>query len=459
MQISNGRKAFYIVFSILIAFVVWFYVNNYKEVEITISDIPVEFLNADSALANKGMMLINGEEVTTVDLVLSMPRSMVFGFDTGRVRAIANLGSVTSTGTQLVSYDIIYPPNVSRSMVSVISPSVQNVSVRIGELFRRSDIEIRCKLVGNVADGYVGGSVQLLPSSLEIWGQQSDVMQVSYAQVMLNIENTRSTIVELLEYELYDYNDKLIENRNIHAASSTVQVTMPVISATDVPLTIGFVEEPGIRLDSFDYKLDVNSVTLSGDANLLSQLSEIELGKVALADIRGEQTFVYDIVIPDGLRNLSGVTTATLTITNRDVVTRDVNITSFDYENFNAEDRSVEVVTSSLGVTLRGASATLDTISEDNVKAIANLSEINDASGTYTVPARVLIEGDPDVGTVQNLQLTVRITNRTETEDEEEPGTEGEAEGETEDEGQTEPENGSDTQTDGQEGTEEGTQG
>ena len=28
MQLSNGRKAFYIIVSVLIAFLVWFYINN-----------------------------------------------------------------------------------------------------------------------------------------------------------------------------------------------------------------------------------------------------------------------------------------------------------------------------------------------------------------------------------------------------------------------------------------------
>lgn len=421
MQLSNGRKAFYITVSILISFVFWFYVNNSETVDFSIDDIPVEFINAESALANKGLMLISGDDATE-NLVLSMPRSMVFGFDAKRVRLVADLSSVNSTGTQSINYAISYPPNVNRSRISVKSPSVLNVSVRVGELFRRNDVEIRCKLVGNVADGYVAGSVQLLPSQLEIWGQQSDVMQVSYAQVTLNIENARSTIVELLDYELYDYNDKLIENKNIHSASSAVQVTMPVIAATDIPLVVGFEEEPGVRKESFDYSLDVTSVTLSGDANLIAQLGEIELGRIALSEIEDERTFVYEIPIPDGLTNLSGVTSATLTIRNRDVGTREMVVTNFDYENFEVQDRKVEVVTSSLNVVLRGAKETLEGLTEEQVTAVANLSGVNDASGTYTVPASIRIEGDPDVGTTQSFELTVRIGHAEET---------GGAEGET----------------------------
>ena len=408
MQLSNGRKAAYIIASIAIAFALWFNVNSSASVDLTINDIPVEFFNTEAALANKGLMLISGGDAT-VDLVLTMPRDMVFNYDTSRVRLMADLNSINSTGTQSLSYSIVHPVGVNQSQISVKSPTVRTVSVRVGELFRKTDVEIRVNLVGNVADGYVAGRVQILPETLEVWGQQSDVTQVSYAQVTLNIENARSTIVEQVEYSLYDYDDQLIESGSIHAASDTVQVTMPVISATDIPLVVNFIEEPGVRIDSFDYSMDVTAVTLSGDANQIAALGEIVLGEIALAEIEGEQTFTYDIPVPEGLTNLSGTTTATLTITNRDVTTRNLTITDFDYENFGEEDRTVEVVTSSLNVTLRGQQEQLEALSASLVKAVADLSGVANASGTYTVPANIRIEGDPDIGTTQSYQLTVRI--------------------------------------------------
>lgn len=409
MPISNARKALYIISSILIAFVVWFYVNSAADVDLTINGIPVEFFNAETALANKGLMLLDGSDAT-VDLVLTMPRNTVYGFDSDRVRLIADLSSINSTGTQSLTYNIAYPPGVNPSQVSVKSPTVRTVSVRVGELFRKNDVEIRVKLQGRVADGYVAGRVQLLPSTLEVWGQQTDVAQISYAQVTLNIENARSTIVEQLEFALYDNEDQLINSGSIHSASDTIQVTMPVISATNIPLVVNFVEQPGVRLDSFDYSFDVPAVTLSGDANQIAALSEIVLGEINLAEIEGTQTFTYEIPIPNGLTNLSGVTETTLTITNRDIATKGVVVTNFSYENFDAEDRVVTVVTNSLSVTLRGAQSVIDAISADDVLAVADLSGVSDASGTYTVPAKITVTGDLDVGTVQSHQLTVRIS-------------------------------------------------
>ncbi|MBQ7567106.1 MAG: hypothetical protein IJT18_08290 [Oscillospiraceae bacterium] len=409
MQISNVRRALYIVISILVSFALWYYVNSESSVDLTLEDIPVEFLNAETALANKGFVLIDGGDAT-VDLVLTMPRSMVLQFDSARLHLYANLISVNSTGTQSISYSIAYPPGVSPNQISVKSPTVQTVSVRVGDLFRKNDIEIRVNLVGNVADGYAAGRVKTLPGTLEIWGQQSDVTRVSYAQVTLNIANASATINEQLPFELYDENDQLIESSSIHSASDTVQVTMPVISATEVPLVVNFIEEPGVREDSFDYYLDVSSVTLSGDADQIAEVREIVLGEVGLSEIEDRQSITFDIPIPEGLTNLSGVSTATLTITNRAVTTASRTVTDFDYANFVEDERIVEVVTSSLNIVLRGARETLEEISAEDITALADLTDVANASGTYTVPADIRIAGDPDVGFPETYQLTVRIS-------------------------------------------------
>ncbi len=80
----------------------------------------------------------------------------------------------------------------------------------------------------------------------------------------------------------------------------------------------------------------------------------------------------------------------------------------FSYENFSG-DHTVTVVTSSLPVTLRGASqATLRAIYGSAVHVIADLSSLPTA-GSYTVPARIEVSGY-DVGAVGTYEVTVHIS-------------------------------------------------
>lgn len=403
---SKRRKVFYILLSVLIASMVWFYVNNSEEVRINVHSVPVEFLNEDTTLADKGLMLVNGEEDVTVDLQLKVPRRLMFNFDTSQIRLVSDLSSITYAGKQSVTFNILFPSSISTRDVSVESPTVRTVQVEIGELQKRN-IEIRYKVIGNVAEGYIAGAVQLNPAELQIRGQQADIMQVSYAQVMLNIENATSTVVELLDYQLYDYTDQPITNKNIHPTSEQIQVTMPVMTVKDVPLKINFVETAGSRLESFNWSLSHDSITLSGDASQIASIDEIELGTLALEDLRADEVFDYDIPIPEGVNNLSGITSVTLTIGASNVETREVEATSFSYENFNGSGE-VTIVTSSLPVTLRGTAADLAVISDRQVRVIADLSDIAADSGSYTVPARIVVDGY-DIGAVGSYEVTVHI--------------------------------------------------
>ena len=386
---SKRRKIFYVALSILIAATIWFYVNNKESVTVYVHDVPIEFLNEDTSLADKGLMRISGDEDITVDLKLQMPRNVVYDFDTSELRLVSDLSTITYAGKQSVSY------------------TIRTVQVEIGEL-NKKDIEIRCKVVGNVAEGYIAGTVEMLPETLEVRGQQADIMQISYAQVTLDIENASSTVVELLDYELYDFNDQLIESKNIHPMSENVQVTMPVLKVKDVPLTVNFIESAGSRLENYTYTLSHSSITLSGDATQMAGISEISLGTLALEDVQGSETLTYDILIPDGVNNLSGITSATLTISSGDISTKEVEATHFSYENFSG-DHTVTVVTSSLPVTLRGSASDLEAIYGREVHVIADLSDIAADSGSYTVPARIEVSGY-DVGAVGTYEVTVHIS-------------------------------------------------
>ena len=341
-----------------------------------------------------------------------MPRSTVFKLDTDKIRVVADLSSVSATGTQALRYEIVFPRGprneLLRSSITVKEPTTLTVSVEIGELFRK-DVDIRCKVVGNVADGYIAGTVSLLPETLEVRGQQVDIMQVNYAQVTLNIENATSTVVELLDFELYDFSDRLISSNRIHPASDSIQVTMPVMTVKEVPLTVDFIETAGSRLENVKWRLSpVETITLSGDASAMAAINEIKLDTLSLADLRAAETFTYEIPIPEGVNNLSGVTSVTLTILLDNISSLTVDTSNFSYENLTT-DRDVSILTSTLSVTLRGTNAALEQVTEENLRVVADLSDISDADGIYTVPANIYIDG-LDIGAVGRYQLTVRLS-------------------------------------------------
>lgn len=111
-----------------------------------------------------------------------------------------------------------------------------------------------------------------------------------------------------------------------------------------------------------------------GDASTMAAIDEIKLDTLSLADLKAAETFTYDIPLPDGVDNLSGVTSVTLTILFDDIDSLTVDATQFGYENLTTE-RDVTVVTSTLSVTLRGTSTALAQVNEENLRVVADPDE------------------------------------------------------------------------------------
>ena len=79
-----------------------------------------------------------------------------------------------------------------------------------------------------------------------------------------------------------------------------------------------------------------------------------------------------------------------------------------DSDTLNVGD-SVVAIGDPLGVTLRGTSTALAQVNEENLRVVADLTNVSDADGVYTVPATVYVDG-LDVGAVGSYQVTVRLS-------------------------------------------------
>lgn len=427
MRNNQGDKAnaLYILISILVAIAIWIYVDSSGnggsayETTVSVENIPVEFYGEDTYLADKGLMLLDDTE-STVSVEVSGSKTALMKLDVSAIRVRADVSDITATGTQSISWRVIFPTSFDSSNVSYKpkKPSTYAVSVNVGELYRKS-VDVRCDIQGAVAEGYIAGEVQCQPNVLELRGQQAEVEKISYAKVVLPIDNIKETTTQTLTYKLYDENDREVDSVNVHPVTDRIQVVLPVNVIKELPLVINFVEAPGSRVANLDYTIEPLSVTVSGDAALLRDVDSIMLEEsFDLESFSGEATYNYQITLPDGCENLSGVTRATLKIRYKDLVTATVTTSRIEYENA-PEGKTVTVLTSDLPVTLRGTSADVNAVTPEDVILLADLRDVSSASGSYTVPVEVRVDTNGDVGVVGTYQIRITISDIVE---DEEPG-------------------------------------
>ena len=413
MNSDKRRNSFYLVISILVALGIWVYVDITQDITASkeVSNIPVEFQGEDTTLAERGLMLLPDSE-TTINLKLEGAKSILAQLDTAKLRVQADLSAVTETGIQTVPCRVIYPEYKFSSRLTATTPTNSfNITIDVGELYSR-EVEIRCDIQGTVAEGYIAGEPQFTPEKLELRGPQEEVDAVSYAKVSLNIEYATETVDQALPYVLYNEAGEPISGGDIHAVQDEIRVVLPVDVVKELPLEIDFQEFPGLSKNNVSYQIEPASIVVSGEASLLNDVDRLVLDSFDLSQLGGNEVYHYVIQLPEGCPNLSGVTRATLTISFIDLIQDTRTATEFQAENV-PEGKSVTILTDELTVRIQGTAADVAAVRDRDITVRADLQEVSAASGTYTVPAEILISTGGDVGVVGTYQVTVILSNFT----------------------------------------------
>ncbi|MBQ0038229.1 MAG: hypothetical protein KBS74_06100 [Clostridiales bacterium] len=409
MEKINSKKAMRIVLSILIAIAIWLYVDIEKAPEVAtwVRDIPVEFSNENTVLADKGLMLLSGYD-TTVDLKLKAPRKELFKLDdSSQIRIVADVSGINEVGVQSLTYQIYYPDNISRNSIHVEDASAFSITVTVGELNTKT-IPVKCEVTGDVAKGYFAGTLKLDPEELVLRGQRDDLLNISYAKVKMDVSGVESTEIQTMEYVLYDYNDVMVTNNHIRADVNLIQATLPVTTMKEVPLKIQFKEATGSTLDQVKYNISPNTVKLSGERETLDKISEIVLDTIYLQDLQETQSLTYKIPVPDGIVLADDTDEAMVTIVVSGVTEKTFTVDRITCEKI-PKGFDAELETTSLDVTLRGLTKELNKVKERDVQIIADLSGVTD-EGLNTVAVSVKIPGVKDVGIKGKYQVIVNVT-------------------------------------------------
>ena len=403
---NNSRMTLRIIISIVVAIAVWLYVDigEATAVKTRVRDVPVEFAYENSVLADRGLMLLSGYD-TTIDLTIEGPRRELWKLDKDAVRIVADTSGITETGVQALSYQVVFPDNVSKSELKV-EASAYTVTVTVGELYTK-EVPVYCDLEGNLASGFYGETVELDPAELTLRGQRDDLLNVSYAKIVLNIEGASKTVIQGIAYTLFDYNDVPVENDRIRTSTKLIQATLPVYTTKDVPLVLHFIEAPGSTTETMECTIMPRTVTLAGEKAVLDEIDQILLGEVYLQDLKSSQTLVYTIPLPENVTRISGDEEATATIVVTGVSEKTVNVSAFVLPEAPAGFQ-VTAVTESLNVVLRGLTSEITALQASNVIITADLSGIT-AEGNYTVPVTVEINGMENVSAKGNYQIIVRV--------------------------------------------------
>ena len=157
----------------------------------------------------------------------------------------------------------------------------------------------------------------------------------------------------------------------------------------------------------YSYKIEPSSITVSGVKEDMEDLTEISLGSIDLSKIVGSNTVIKDIILDSSLENVTGVTSANVTVTINDLDTRTIEVENIRLSN-QPEGYRVYAITQVKPVLLRGDAAALWQIDPSQLRIVADMSNYQ-SEGTYPVPVRVYLDADSSVGVIGEYSIVVSV--------------------------------------------------
>lgn len=402
-------KALYVVLSIAIAVVMWFYVTSMdgNQASKPIRNITITF-SGEEQLESNGLMIAG--DAPSANITVKAKPAVLAQLTDKTVELVVDVATIERAGDYTLAYTVKLPSNISASQVQIINEGTGNVSFTVAE-YRQREIELRGKFEGTTAEGYLAGDQEdfvFSPNKITISGQAELVNQVSYAEVVVTGENLSENVRGDFPYRFIGASGDVIDNLDVECSVATVHTTFPILATADIPLKVELVAGGGVALDQVTCTLSQESLTVAGSKTAVEAIQSegsIVLGTIDLGTVHDGDVITFDIAITDELTNISGVTQVTATLDLDDSLkSKTVEVTNIDCIS-PPDGWAAKALTQMVEVEVRGSQELLDAVTPDKIRVVADLKDINQAAGQYTVTANVYLDS---VGTRDQIDVVGR---------------------------------------------------
>lgn len=400
------NRTFYICLSVVLAVLFWLYV---REVEDPVMDgnvwnVPIE-LTGESILATQGLAVAEISE-NTADFKVKAPASVLENLSRKNVTAILDVSKCVA-GENILHYTPKVASSVNTDGVSWVAQSPETITVRIEKLDSKV-FNIDFSLRGSVANGYQAGTVAIEPETVTISGPVDQVSQIAKVAAVLEVNQLSEQYAGNLPLTLYNAKGEVLKDLEVTLDTESVYVVLPVVVVKQIDLSVKLIDGGGAKQENAAYKIEPESIIVAGSAEAMDGLTELSLGSIDLSKITGTKVISMPINLQPQLENISGITSANVTVTVSGLKTRTLQVENITMKN-ESSSYHVTVETKVCTVVIRGREEDLELIDPSQIRIVVDMGEITTV-GTYSVPAKVYLDTSDSVGVVGEYSVVVSIS-------------------------------------------------
>lgn len=403
------------IISLLAAIALWIYVVTVVNPDgnTTLTNVPVTFSGQEALQADQNLIITKGADATvTVDF--SGKNSDLKKLEQGQdeVTAVVDVSKIRTAKDYNMTYTVKLPSSVQDSVISISDRTPSTISFTV-ENYVSKTVEVKADVTAvEVADGYMLDSTTFDYDTVNVAGPESIVSRITNAQIVMSRTDLDKTVTETMDYNLVDENGDTIDKTGLTLDVEKIETTLNVVKCKEIPLDVAFIDGGGATSSDVSYEISPATVTLSGDSTVLDGVNKIVLGNIDLSDADNNQVYSYQIIIPNGAKNVSGEAEATVTIKVKNKETAVIRATNITFINvpdgFEAANMTQLVQTK-----VRASTSDIRQITSSSLRVVADMADYTQA-GTYTVPVTIYIDGYPDAGVIGDYTIVASLAKSAE---------------------------------------------
>ena len=316
MERLRESKWVYILCSVALALLFWMYVRVTVDPTDTQTIRNVRVVQTGTSVLTSQGLTVSGISDETVDLQVEAPSSVITNLlrYRGDIYVPLDVSRCVEGENRVALGQPVWPTNFSTEGLVLRERDPATVTVTVEELYT-STFDVEFQLDGQVADGYQMGLPAIEPATVTVSGSVEEVSQVARVVAVLTNENLSERYAGDLPLTLLDSAGNPLTDLSVTLSADSAYVVVPVVVEREVELTVNFVPGGGATQDDITFDIEPSTITVSGAEEDMANLTQLSIGSVDLSMVVGTNTFSFPISLDPSLENVSGETTATVTVT------------------------------------------------------------------------------------------------------------------------------------------------
>ena len=391
------------ILCILVAIVIWLYVmsNNSPDYERTFSGVSVGIENTAVLMSEKALSVISGYG-SLVDITVTGKRSEVVSYSLEDIIASVDVAAVSEGGKHQLSVSVATPDGC---VLKSVYPT--SVEVYVDEISTKTvPVKVNIKSVQYDQSVSLGAPTPDV-SAITVSGPVSVIEAAKSAVVDLELGTVTSSLNARGVIKIVNSDGVELVNPYLVVSQSSVGVSVPVYVEKEIPITV---EMRHGYLNDKNSIVTVNpkTVTVRSDPKLLEDVEYFAVATIDETKFGDDTTQIVTINLPEGVENVSGKETATISITHKGTVKKSVAINNLVLRNPNG--LTYTVIGDSVNVTFRTPREFADIIMPEDFSVIGELN-YSGVTGIVQVPLTVNVPSKytASIYPIGEYTLTVNI--------------------------------------------------